>query len=314
MRGAYEGGGVFTTAPGPVPATTRNHGAAHHADDDLARHWTRVRGDTLRGSSKGSLVLWRSSLGVVLDGSQTVRRLTNDGEWAARVQYRAMTRLLVADDHDVVRCGLRKIFEAQPTWEVVAEAADGEEAVRKALATVPDVAVIDYSMPKLNGAEVARRIRRRLPNTEVLVFTMYESEALIAKVLRAGARGYLLKSDASGHLIAAVEALAAHKPFFRCKGLRCARLLNHCGSAWKASARTFGSTLDVHLKRLGLNDLVADSVADEVRRGGDLQFAHDRSAMRLHRLEADVEDPRHLLVGVPLGNQLHDGALAAGDH
>ena len=110
-----------------------------------------------------------------------------------------MTRLLVADDHDVVRSGLRKIFEAQPTWEVVAEAADGEEAVRQALATVPDVAVIDYSMPTLNGAEVARRIRRRLPNTEVLIFTMHESEALITEVLRVGARGYLLKSDASGN-------------------------------------------------------------------------------------------------------------------
>ena len=161
-------------------------------------------------------MLWRSLLGVVLDGIQIVRGLTKDGEWA-EPRYRAMTRLLVADDHDVVRSGLRKIFEAQPTWEVVAEVADGEEAVRKALATVPDVAVIDYSMPTLNGAEVARRIRRRLPNTEVLIFTMYESEALIAKVLRAGARGYLLKSDASGHLIAAVEALAAHKPFFAAK-------------------------------------------------------------------------------------------------
>jgi DNA-binding NarL/FixJ family response regulator len=128
-----------------------------------------------------------------------------------------MTRLLVADDHDVVRCGLRKIFETHPTWEVVAEAADGEEAVRKALVTVPDVAVIDYSMPILNGAEAARRIRRRLPNTEVLIFTMHESEALITEVLRAGARGYLLKSDASGHLVAAVEALAAHKPFFPTK-------------------------------------------------------------------------------------------------
>ena len=155
-----------------------------------------------------------------------------------------MTRLLVADDHDVVRCGLRKIFETQPTWEVVAEAADGEEAVRKALATVPDVAVIDYSMPTLNGAEVARRIRRRLPNTEVLIFTMYESEALIAKVLRAGARGYLLKSDASEHLIAAVEALAAHKPFFAAKVFDALVCSITAGRRGKASARTFGSTLD----------------------------------------------------------------------
>jgi DNA-binding NarL/FixJ family response regulator len=126
----------------------------------------------------------------------------------------ATIRLLIADDHEVVRCGLRKILETQPTMEIVSEAGDGEDAVSKAIAEIPDVAVIDYSMPKLNGAQVTRRIRKRLPNTEVLIFTSYESEALIAKALRAGARGYLLKSDASEHLIAAVEALAAHKPFF----------------------------------------------------------------------------------------------------
>jgi DNA-binding NarL/FixJ family response regulator len=155
------------------------------------------------------------------------------------VRYRAMTRLLVADDHDVVRCGLRKIFETQPTWKVVAEAADGEEAVRKALATVPDVAIIDYSMPTLNGAEITRRILPRLPNTEVLIFTMHESEALITEVLRVGARGYLLKSDASGHLIAAVEALASHKPYFAAK-VSDALLLRAitAGRRRKAAART----------------------------------------------------------------------------
>ena len=125
-----------------------------------------------------------------------------------------MIRLLVADDHEIVRCGLREIFEKQPTFEIVAEAADGEEAVRKAIAVLPDVAVIDYSMPLLNGAEATRRIRSRLPNTEVLIFTMHEDEAIVAKVLRAGARGCLLKSDASENLIAAVESLASHTPFF----------------------------------------------------------------------------------------------------
>ena len=208
-----------------------------------ARGWTRVRGGTLRGSSKGSLVLWGAALGIVLDGTQTVRRLTNKGEWAARARIPAMIRLLVADDHDVVRCGLRKIFEAQPTWEVVAEAADGEEAVRKALATVPDVAVIDYSMPKLNGAEVARRIRRGLPNTEVLIFTMHESEALIARVLRAGAR-LLAKVRRQRASDRGSRSVGSPQTILRYKGLRCARLLNHCGSAWKASARTFGGTLD----------------------------------------------------------------------
>jgi DNA-binding NarL/FixJ family response regulator len=126
-------------------------------------------------------------------------------------------RILIADDHDIVRSGLRKIFAAKPNWEIVAEAADGKEAVLKAIETAPDVAIVDYSLPALNGVEITRRIRKSLPNTEVLIFTMYESEELISAVLRSGARGYLLKSDASEHLIAAVETLASHKPFFTAK-------------------------------------------------------------------------------------------------
>ena len=126
-------------------------------------------------------------------------------------------RILIADDHEVVRSGLRKILEAQPNWEVVAEAADGKEAITKATETKPDVAVLDYSLPRINGMEATRQIRARLPKTEVLIFTMHDSEALIQELLKAGARGYLLKSDASRHLIAAIESLAVHKPFFTAK-------------------------------------------------------------------------------------------------
>jgi DNA-binding NarL/FixJ family response regulator len=128
-----------------------------------------------------------------------------------------VTRILIADDHDVVRSGLRIILEAHPNWEVVAEAADGKEAVAKAIETKPDVAVVDYSLPLLNGIDVTRQIRARLPATEVLIFTMHDNEIIIQEVLRAGARGYLLKSDARRHLIAAIEALAVHKPFFTAK-------------------------------------------------------------------------------------------------
>jgi DNA-binding NarL/FixJ family response regulator len=131
-----------------------------------------------------------------------------------RSDGRNLTRILIADDHEVVRHGLRQILETQPGWEVVAEAADGKEAVAKAIETVPDVAVIDYSLPILNGVEVTRQIRRRLPRTEVLIFTMHDNEALVTQLLQAGARGYLLKSDANRHLVAAIEALASHKPFF----------------------------------------------------------------------------------------------------
>jgi DNA-binding NarL/FixJ family response regulator len=125
-----------------------------------------------------------------------------------------MTRILIADDHDVVRSGLRAILEEQAGWEIVAEAADGLEAVDKALATRPDVVVLDYGLPVLNGVEATRQIRARVPGVEVLIFTMHDTEALVRDVLEAGARGFLLKSDAKRFLISAVETLAVHKPFF----------------------------------------------------------------------------------------------------
>jgi len=131
-----------------------------------------------------------------------------------RIMGALATRILIADDHDVVRSGLRTLLESHVGWSVVAEAADGKTAVMKALETQPDIAVLDYSMPLLNGVEATRQIRKRSPKTEVLVFTMHDSDALVGEVLEAGARAYLLKSDARQHLISAVEALTLHKPFF----------------------------------------------------------------------------------------------------
>jgi DNA-binding NarL/FixJ family response regulator len=128
-----------------------------------------------------------------------------------------MIRILIADDHDVVRSGLRQILEAQPNWEVVAEASDGKDAITKAIDAKPDVAVLDYSLPLANGVEVTRQIRARLPRTEVLIFTMHDNETLIQELLKAGARGYLLKSDARRYLIGAIESLALHRPFFTAK-------------------------------------------------------------------------------------------------
>jgi DNA-binding NarL/FixJ family response regulator len=125
-----------------------------------------------------------------------------------------MTRILIADDHDVVRSGVRAILETQEGWEVVGEAADGKEAVDKALATRPDVVVLDYGLPVMNGIEATRQIRARVAGAEVLIFTMHDTATLVREILEAGARGFLLKSDARRFLIAAVESLAAHKPFF----------------------------------------------------------------------------------------------------
>ena len=126
----------------------------------------------------------------------------------------SLIRILIADDHEIVRLGIRSILEAQPNWEVVAEATDGKQAIARAMETRPDVAIIDYSLPIINGIEVTRQLHSRLAATEVLIFTMHDTEMLVDELLKAGARGYLLKSDANHYLVQAVEAVAAHKPFF----------------------------------------------------------------------------------------------------
>lgn len=125
-----------------------------------------------------------------------------------------MVRLLIADDHDVVRSGLRSILEDREGWLVVAEAADGKQAIAKAISEKPDIAILDYSLPLINGIEATRQIRMRAPTVEVLIFTMHDNDTLLRDLLRVGARGYLLKSDAERYLFAAVEALSAHKTFF----------------------------------------------------------------------------------------------------
>jgi two-component system, NarL family, response regulator NreC len=123
-------------------------------------------------------------------------------------------RILLADDHTVVRQGLRKILEAKPQWEVVAEAADGREAVRQAEEVKPDVAIVDVAMPLLNGIEAVRQIARKASGTRVLVLSMHNDEAYVTQMLRAGAAGYLLKDSADVDLLQAVEAVAAGKSFF----------------------------------------------------------------------------------------------------
>src|SRR5262245_52381441 len=123
-------------------------------------------------------------------------------------------RILIADDHEVVRRGVRVLLEAQPGWEVCAEAVNGRAAVESARELQPDIAVLDIGMPELNGLDAARQIRKEVPQCEVLILTLHESEQVVRDVLGVGARGYILKSDAGRDLIAAVDALRRHKPFF----------------------------------------------------------------------------------------------------
>ena len=123
-------------------------------------------------------------------------------------------KILIADDHDLVRKGLRMLIEEHSGWTVCAEARSGREAVDQATQHTPDIVVIDVSMPDLNGLEATRLIRKACPKAEVLVITHHDSDEMAAEVLSAGARGYILKSDSDEELVHAVEALSRHKPYF----------------------------------------------------------------------------------------------------
>lgn len=125
-----------------------------------------------------------------------------------------MLNVLLADDHAMIRRGLRAALEVVKGWRVCGEASTGREALDLALKLRPDVVILDLTMPELNGLEVTRQIRKALPNTEVLIYTMHQNESVIREALDAGARGFLLKSDAELQIVSAVHALSEHKPFF----------------------------------------------------------------------------------------------------
>ena len=129
-------------------------------------------------------------------------------------------RLLIADDHEVVRRGLRALLQEQSEWQVVAEAVNGSDAVAKASELLPDVAILDITMPSLNGLDAAKRISKLSQRTKILILTMHESDQLIQNALDAGASGYLNKTDAGRDLVMAVKALLSNKTFFTSSAAR----------------------------------------------------------------------------------------------
>jgi DNA-binding NarL/FixJ family response regulator len=139
------------------------------------------------------------------------RRESNDAMLDSRTT--GAKRILIADDHDVVRSGLRSILESHEGWNVVGEAENGRDAITLIVEKVPDVAIVDYSLPLINGVEVTRSVKARQLATEVLIFTMHDSDELVKESFKAGAKAFLLKSDAGRLLVAAVESLVLHKPF-----------------------------------------------------------------------------------------------------
>lgn len=145
------------------------------------------------------------------------RALVENGPGISRVSPRptmSSLKILVVDDHDIIRRGLKELLSSKPGWEVCAEAKTGREAVSLAEQLKPDIVVMDVSMPDLNGLEAARRINKALPKTGILILTMHFSDQLVRDVVEAGARGYILKSDADRDLVTAVDSIANRRTFF----------------------------------------------------------------------------------------------------
>src|SRR5690348_16616153 len=130
------------------------------------------------------------------------------------MQGKENLRIMIADDHEIIRRGLKALLSARPGWVICAEAATGREAISKAEEHRPDIVVMDISMPVLNGLEATRRIRKLLPKTQVVILSLHYSDHLVREVLDSGARSYILKSDASRDLFQAIEALVEQRTFF----------------------------------------------------------------------------------------------------
>lgn len=123
-------------------------------------------------------------------------------------------RILIVDDHDAIRRGIRQLLEVTPYYQVVGEAEDGQAALELAITTRPDIAIIDFALPLLNGVDLSKELRRELPRVEILMYTMHDQEALVIDVFRAGVRAFVLKSDPEENLIAALDALSIHRSYF----------------------------------------------------------------------------------------------------
>lgn len=143
---------------------------------------------------------------------QWLRRIAPDDEREAMSS--PVRRIVIADDHEAIRVGVRTTLSANPDWRIVGEADNGRDALEVIRSTQPDIAILDYSLPMMNGLELTRAVKRELPRVEILIFTMHDREDVLAELLAAGVRGYLVKSDATKHLLSAVEALAIRRPYF----------------------------------------------------------------------------------------------------
>lgn len=123
-------------------------------------------------------------------------------------------RVIIVDDHDAVRRGIRQLLDSKPYYQVVGEAANGRDGLQLAREVRPDIAILDYSLPELNGLDLSHALKRELPRIEILLYTMHDREEIVTEILRAGVRGFVLKSDPEKHLIAALDALSIRRSYF----------------------------------------------------------------------------------------------------
>lgn len=204
-----------------------------------------------------------------------------------------MKQILIADDHEVVRSGLRAIIESRNDWMVSGEAVDGREAVARILELKPDVAIVDYSMPVMNGLEVNRRIKAQQPRTEVLILTMHENEEILTEVLLAGVRGFLLKSDARSQLIAAVEALLDHRPYLT--SLLLEKLLRDFLTRNKDKSRVLLSAREQSVTQLIAEGHTNKSIGTVLNLSVKTVETHRASAMRKLGISSTAELVRYAI-------------------
>ena len=203
--------------------------------------------------------------------------------------------ILVADDHDVVRRGLRSLLQSRSGWQVCGEAENGREAVERAQKLKPSVVILDVTMPEMGGVEATRQILKALPKTEVLVLTMHDSEELVREVLDAGARGYVLKTDTGRDLIRAVESISEHRPFFTTKIAEMV-LGGYLGKPRSGSAEVKPSSLTsrelevIHLMSEGLSN---KEVASALGISAKTAEAHRINIMRKLNLHSIAEVVRY---------------------
>lgn len=171
--------------------------------------------------------------------------------------------ILLADDHSIVRAGLREALESQSGWTICGEASNGRDALRLAKELVPDVMILDISMPDLSGVIVARDVRKLKTHTELLIFTMHDSEQLVREVLSAGARGFVLKSASTDHIIAAVASLLNHKPYF-CPGITDAVLRGYLSPDGHGLGEVIEGSETLTTRELLIVQLLAESRSNKV--------------------------------------------------